>query len=396
MHQPIHRWFRLTPSYGPKLVEDILEKFGCDRFDSVYDPFAGAGTTLIHCQLNGLTAYGTEINPFLHWVCDTSLSWRLEPATIHAELKEISSIYKALDASLPIELDALDLPIPPIHNPLRWWRPDILRQLLILKHAIQGESSKENTSFFLLALASALIPDLSNITLGRLQLHFIDRSNDSIKVLDTFLQKVSLMIADLSFVQATSLDCKTNIFLSDATKPLPELVGQNITHVITSPPYPNRYSYVWNTRPFLYFFDFMSTPGEASHLDLRSIGGTWGTATYALAKGRIEPESEAVARCVMPIVETIRSVDNLMANYVLKYFNMLAGQIITMDGYLASGAEVAYVVGCSRIKGQFVETDVLLGKLFEGLGYATTSIERIRKRNSGKDLHESIVYARKP
>jgi hypothetical protein len=52
-------------------------------------------------------------------------------------------------------------------------------------------------------------------------------------------------------------------------------------------------------------------------------------------------------------------------------------------------------VGCSRLKGVYVEADVLLGKVFEGLGlsFAVDRIERIRKRHSGRDLHESIVYA---
>ncbi len=66
-----------------------------------------------------------------------------------------------------------------------------------------------------------------------------------------------------------------------------------------------------------------------------------------------------------------------------------------MDPFLAKNARVAYVVGCSRIKEVFIETDVMLAQIFEGLklGYRVSSIDRIRKRHSGKDLHESIVYA---
>ena len=45
----------------------------------------------------------------------------------------------------------------------------------------------------------------------------------------------------------------------------------------------------------------------------------------------------------------------------------------------------------------YVETDVLLARVFEGLdlGYKVTSIERFRRRHSGKDLFETTVYARK-
>ena len=54
---------------------------------------------------------------------------------------------------------------------------------------------------------------------------------------------------------------------------------------------------------------------------------------------------------------------------------------------------MSYVVGNSRVKGEYIETDAILGSIFQGLGFTVNKIERIRKRHSGKDLHESIVYA---
>jgi hypothetical protein len=84
-----------------------------------------------------------------------------------------------------------------------------------------------------------------------------------------------------------------------------------------------------------------------------------------------------------------------MANYVMKYFNLLAEQIKAMDSLPQKDLRCAYVVGNSRIKKRYIETDVILGDIFKGLGYKLKSIDRIRKRNSGKDLYESIVYAGK-
>jgi hypothetical protein len=65
------------------------------------------------------------------------------------------------------------------------------------------------------------------------------------------------------------------------------------------------------------------------------------------------------------------------------------------DAALGRRVQVAYVVGNSCVKDVYVETDVALGKIFEGLnlGYRTKNIERFRKRNSGVDLYETIVFA---
>ncbi len=147
----------------------------------------------------------------------------------------------------------------------------------------------------------------------------------------------------------------------------------------------------------MYLLDMMTEAREASDLDQRTIGGTWGTATFRLAKGVIEPAYPAIADIVVPIAEQIRATDNLMANYLVNYFNQLARQIVTMNDLLSSEAKCAYVVGCSELKGVYVETDVLLAKVFEGLdlGFRVQAVERIRRRHSGRDLHESIVYVYK-
>lgn len=392
---PAHRWFRLTPSFGPDLVQEMLLSLSVNIDETVLDPFAGAGTTIIECKLKGVRAYGFEINPFLHWVANTSLHWNINAQQAIKTLENISNEFQRLDATISIEqIEELGVSVPPIHNPFRWWRTDVLKQLLVLKHCINSIPAGDIKQFFRLALAAVLVPDLTNVTLGKLQLHFIDRSNDAIDVLGKFLNHARLMIEDIGKLRHFD-NTTCEILLQDSANPIGFASNDLVHCVITSPPYPNRYSYVWNTRPHLYFFDFFETPKQASDLDMETIGGTWGSATSSLQKGIVEPFNKAVGDALSSLAESIRRDDNLMANYVMKYFNSLARQILGMNRFLAPNARVAYVVGCSEIKGVYVETDVLLARLFEALqlGYKVKKIERFRKRNSGINLHESIVYA---
>jgi hypothetical protein len=393
----VHKWFRLTPSFGPGLVTEMLSEMSVSPADVVLDPFSGAGTTLIQCQLESIRSFGFEINPFLQFVASTSLNWNLDPAVLKMHLNSIKDEFTSRDGSVLWDsLAASGLSIPLIHNPTRWWRKDVLLHLLILKAAINNQCKESaERAFFILALAGVLIPHMTNVTLGRLQLHFIDKSDVAIDVLGLFLDHSKQMIEDVAMVNKSGLKVLSNVHLVNAThlENFNALEKANI--VITSPPYPNRYSYVWNTRPYLYLFDLFSTPKEASELDLKTIGGTWGTATSILQKGTIEPSFPIVGQSISVIVDEIRAQDNLMANYLIKYFNDLSLQIIQMERAIQERTKIAYVVGCSRLKGVYVETDVILAKIIEGLGlgYHIDSIRRIRKRHSGKDLHESIVYA---
>jgi hypothetical protein len=288
--------------------------------------------------------------------------------------------------------------LPNIHDVFRWWRKDVLKDLLILRSVITEVNANEKIrNFFLLGLSGILIPDLTNITLGRLQLHFIDRSNDDINVWRSFSIHIQQMIDDLQGLNRSTVNIPSTVINTDSTSLKDLELPIKIDRVITSPPYPNRYSYVWNTRPHLYFLNIYKTGKQAADLDKKTIGGTWGTATSVLSKGQINALYPIIEETVTPVAEEIRKYDNLMANYVMKYFNMLASHIIAQDRFLSKSARCAYVIGCSRIKEVYVESDKILGDIFEGLGlgYKVHKIERFRRRNSGKDLHESIVYAYK-
>jgi hypothetical protein len=46
----VHRWFRLTLSFGPGPVHEMIGRLGVGKGDLVLDPFAGAGTTLIEAK----------------------------------------------------------------------------------------------------------------------------------------------------------------------------------------------------------------------------------------------------------------------------------------------------------------------------------------------------------
>jgi hypothetical protein len=394
----IHRWFRLTPSFGPDLVHQMLNGLNTGSQDYILDPFSGAGTTGIECRLEGLDFVGFEINPLLHFVGRVSTNWELEFHVLEHELERICSEFMLTRPLVDFHnLQQHGLRIPPIHNPTRWWRPDVLTDMLVIKRSIMECPLEPVRDFFRLCLAGVLVPDLTNVTLGRLQLHFIDRSRDAIDTLAIFSAHARNMIHDVSAARKLRDTGTARVLLQDSTDLRGLALARPIDRVITSPPYPNRYSYVWNTRPHLYMLDIIEAKNAATEIDRKTIGGTWGSATSDLIKGIIQPIDQRLSGILNPFISEIRERDNLMANYAMHYFNRIAKHLISLDPHLSKTAQVAYVVGNSWLKDVYIETDVVLAKIFEALnlGYSVFDIHRFRRRNSGKDLFESIVYAKK-
>lgn len=396
LSERVHSWFRLTPSFGPDLVRTIIEKMELTSGSHIHDPFSGAATTAIEAALEGYRASCLEINPFLHFVGKTSLRWELDADVGRALLERVRERFSQNRDTALAEIGSLGVSVPPIHNIHRWWREDVLRDILALKSAIRSEVSPEFKEFFELVLAAVLVPDLTNVTLGRLQLHFINRDKDQIDVWHTYESHALRMFNDLEKLHAIDRKAHGRIVQGDATKPESFTSLEPIDAVITSPPYPNRYSYVWNTRPHLYMLDIITAAKEASQIDQRTIGGTWGTATSELAKGVFSPINAVVEGALAGIHTKIAASDQLMANYVTHYFNRLEQHLSALAPKLKPGAKLAYVVGNSRIKEQYVATDVILAKLIEGSlpGATIDGLHRFRRRNSAKNLFETIVYAR--
>jgi hypothetical protein len=335
---------------------------------------------------------GIEINPFLAFVGRTSLNWSVAGTEVLDGGQSVCEAATELLGSGPRDplafVQLIGDTLPPLHNISRWWRDDVLRELLALRYCITkfGGNAQDHLR---LALAE-IVYSTANITLGRLQLAFVNRSNQSIEVLNPFAAVAARIAEDLK-LHLPSQQGISRLYNADSTD-LRELPDGSIDALFTSPPYPNRYSYVWNTRPHLYLLEFITTAKEAADLDCRTIGGTWGKATSNLQRSILAP-SPNVAFVMGDQLERLRMKSLLMGNYVTKYFNDLDKHLATLKPKLKRGAPVGYVVGNSETKGIMIETHDLLASLLELHGFTDLQQERLRGRNSGFGLIEVTVTA---
>jgi hypothetical protein len=166
------------------------------------------------------------------------------------------------------------------------------------------------------------------------------------------------------------------------------------TAVITSPPYPNRMSYIRELRPYLYWLGFLSNGRQAGELDWKAIGGTWGCATSLVAKWEPDERLEVPWRGFHDRVDAIKRHSDLLGRYVHKYFQDAKVHVESLASVLRPEARVHYVVGNSKFYDVLLPTEEIYASLFSAAGLREVSIERIRKRSSKKELFEFVVHAR--
>ena len=397
LSEPVHRWFRLTPSYSPELVRFLVKELACDDDTIVCDPFLGKGTTAIEMKKLGIPFVGIEINPLLKMASEYALTWEVSSSRLAAHFAEVEKkLIDLLERCQSMSIDRVmakyQLQLPPIHNVFRWWRKDVLKELLLVRHIIKQTCEANYSRLYWMALCASAL-DCANIHRNHPTISFDDNHTRHIDVRKDFTENVVQIVNDLQNLPPQKDFGRSQILLGDSTK-ISHLIDEKVNRIITSPPYPNRFSYVHTTRPQLFFMGVFGNAAQSSELDLAAIGGTWGKATSVLYDDVIQPHPN-IETSLAPITDELRPKSNLMCNYAVKYFNMMHEHIQELHKITTTNFRGAYVVGNSRLKGVEILTDVLLAKIFDIEGFNVDQLLVLRKRGGKKELYETAICVSK-
>ena len=382
-----HGWLRLTPAYSIKLVEQILEQH--PDINYVLDPFSGSGTTGLVCAERGLRCDLLDINPFLVWLARVKTA-QYEPEALRDARAAAAEIVRRA-----AENRAANLWTPPIHNITRWWAEERLTTLAQLHCALNQVLPEPGPirDLLLLAFCDVLIT-WSNAAFNHQSMSFKDADgqlslfDDRQRMLEHFVNAVTRLVESA----ATPLAGQVRVTQADSRAIPP---GGPYDCVITSPPYPNRMSYIRELRPYMYWLGYLSDGRAAGELDWQAIGGTWGIATSRLQTWQPDgvkipyPEFHA-------LIAAIEQQSLVLAAYVHRYFADMVQHVQSVYDALAPGGRAFYIVGNSRFYETLVPVEEIYAAMIEAVGFERIEVQRLRKRNSKKELFEFQVMGWKP
>lgn len=389
-----HGWLRLTPAYSVKMVRQILAQRPQTR--RVLDPFSGTGTTGLVCAENGIDCDLVDINPFLVWFAQAKTA-NYAPAhlqTVRQATPEICELVRHTSEQA--------LWLPPIHNINRWWSQNRLVTLAKIFDALnkQFQTSSPAKDIFLVAFCNLII-HWSNASFNHQSMSFQDPSpqdeqpaqlsflDQEQEILDHLVHLVNQVVG----AAQTHLDGRVNVILADS-RCLDQALSDPYDCVITSPPYPNRMSYIRELRPYMYWLGYLETGRQAGELDWQAIGGTWGIATSRLDEW--QPDGNGLPHSLLDdVLESISEHSETLSNYVHRYFIDIYLHLKSLYPLVTDNAQVYYIVGNSRFYDTLVPVEEIYANLLTACGFENPHIEKIRKRNSKKELFEFIVSATK-
>ena len=389
-------WLRLTPAYSVNLVSELLEQN--DHTNPVLlDPFCGTGTTALVASERGIECDTTDINPFLLWLTGVKVSkyCREDIETLRAASSEIVNAMKSIQG--------FEGWVPPIHQIEKWWDIDTLDILSRVMDAIKrlDNNITQPVSDLLRIAFCRIMISSANVSFGHQSMSFKRNSTSQCSLLEPDTSDI-LVDNWIKSIDSVALSAESLIItqpmaiLSDARTLSNSLPLERYTCVITSPPYPNRMSYIRELRPYMYWLGYLTNGRDAGEMDWQAIGGTWGCATSNLGKWKPERDIPIPFQEFEDIVSQIHSTSPILAQYVHKYFVDMISHSDELLRVVRSGGTINYIVGNSKFYDVVLPVERIFGAIFESAGFIDVNIRKIRKRSSKKELFEFIVSARKP
>jgi hypothetical protein len=388
-------WLRLTPAYSLDLVDELVQ--GVRENATVLDPFCGTGTTVLVCAQRGIEAVTTDINPFLIWLTKTKVANYTELELAGFE-RRAAEVLRAIEST-----EDREEWLPPIHQIEKWWDNTTLHALGRAMSAIRRTDDGSGTDNLLRVVFCRSAIERASVSFGHQSMSFKKRT-DAERLFPTDEMLVLLRnhwIESVSSVRqaaAIPIMAQPEALLLDARALCDGIERESIARVVTSPPYPNRMSYIRELRPYLYWLSYLSDAKEASELDWTAIGGTWGTATSRAGKWQPTDDRVIAYEPFLSIIEKIAEEGAnglLLSRYVHKYFFDMVEHINHIHAVMEPGATAHYIVGNSKFYDTMLPVQEIYAGMFTAAGFENVKVRAFRKRSSKKELFEFLVEARR-
>lgn len=374
---------RMPPQIPKVILNHYLRKGDIQQDDTVWDPFAGSGTTGLESQLAGLNSILTDLNPLANLISKTKTTpvnsdeiyqaWKdfalgnlpTIEGKIAVVLSEISESYESGE-EIPVNR-------PEVSSRYEWFPKPQLYHLAHIRERIdilEKEYGEAIARIFRVALArvSRETSYQRNGEYKRYRIPESERDNHNPEVLSQFTKR-TVEITDRVEQYSQVIDDQRTVeaFLEDS-RFAGSLEENSADIVVTSPPYGDHKTTVaygqFSLDPAVISMDIDRTRMKA--VDKRGLGGQ---------EKSVEPLSDLRTRS-QTLDKTIDSLEmeDGRSEDALSFFEDYFEVLQQVRRVLSPGQPAVFVVANRRMSGIQIPTHKITVELLENLGFSRKAI----------------------
>lgn len=435
--ETLHNWIKYREGFSAQLVELLLIEFGIQPGETILDPFAGSGTTLLQAQMMGINAIGLDLLPHCH------LAWQAKSRVFAYDVNELITIRNQVQHNPPPKTNTTfeHLTITQSAFP-----EENERALMNYTRWFEQMEVSPRTKLLCRGILMSLLEDVSytrkdgqylrwdgraekiiqrnkiRVTQGKKPVQGINKGPlPSVK--ETFLHKLNEIIRDINRLQQfTPETSKQELIKGNVLYTLPLLEANRFHGVITSPPYANRYDY---TRTYALELAFLNVGDDIFRLRQEMLSCTVenkpkqeALRQFYQSIGR-ENDFEQITNIILQNealneIEKALKIRNHLGHInnrgvlgmIQQYFAELAFVFAELYRTCRSNAHIAIVNDNVRYAGEVIPVDLISTNLAEAIGFIPVTVFVLpqRKGNSSQQmgkfgrraLRKSITVWKKP
>lgn len=395
---PVHRWYQSPMSFSHKLVECIITNEGFGLDNSVLDPFAGSGTTLISAKMNGVNVTGVEKHNFLFEIIKGKLSWDISQPSINSLEEPLEKARKNW-GSFSVNC------YPSFVK--KCYSESFLKKLKALWRYMEEQERVPNS--LKITIMSKTLRD-SLCVKGSIP--YVQPSNSLKDPKDPFVsfkENLNIVKEDLSTLEKKSLGNVSTVH-GDARQLRNSDIGNDFDAIITSPPYLNNIDYADHTRLELYFFGYADSWNEITDKFRSELLTSATTQVKSVGEEVLKEElsqslEDSLVNKLYQKLLMIRDEQEKRSS-PKKYASMMTRYFIEMKKHLEGSYKVLknsgsyyMVVGDSALYGVHIPTDKYLISIAESIGFNMEEEFLLKERGGkfnvsqrhNKKLKESLI-----
>lgn len=377
--QKVYGWYPYVEGFSASYVRDALLRFG-KLPKTVYDPFAGVGTSLVASTNLGVSSFFSEINPFMTFVTETKVLSANWAKNNYINFKKIADrfLHQITEQVLDNHSENIDLDSYEKAFPNRdFFEEKHIRHLLAAKEIAisltHGTPHAQN--LLLLACASNAVNSSNMTRRADLRRRRPDEYKNRIVNVGKYIQDTLLsMIEDIKELPVEIGKLKK---VSNDCKNIPSKYLHAFDFIITSPPYLNGTNYFRNTKIELWLLDFIRNETELPIFRRKAItAGINNVFKDSTCKTRFKFVENKVAE--LKEVAKDQRIPRLVRNYFSDMHEMFEGCYRS----LVPGGKFLLDIGDSKFYGVHVPTDQFLSRVAEEVGFNVSNRHIIARRHS--------------
>lgn len=389
MSSPVHNWYKFTAGFSYKFVDIILEDYK-DKDITVYEPFAGCGTTLVECQKLGFRSIGNESQELMCNVINAKLNWTITK-------QQFTHAINSIEKYVLVNKDS-DETVAKFHPLLETlYDEQSLRELYCIRDGIKKLRNNGVKHFFNLALSQTL----HKAAIHPIAVPYISRSTfllDSGKAWEKFKNISAKMFDDIQQVKGDKINDDNYIGLAtvynwDSRVLNPNIADASCGLCITSPPYLNNLDYGEVSKVHSHFFEMTNDWNDITEKVRRKLV-TGATTHYRDTEFVMEEfaKKEFAQRNPETMTNLVELYDRIKTNakqrkgkksfhiLMMHYFEDMYFVLKEMRRVLSDSAEAFLILGDSAPYGIYVPTTQILGEIALSAGFNEYYIHKIRSR----------------